>query len=134
MPSRKRLFGKQFTSTKAGEPSDESELQGRTQGSWSSVAGKTRTKVVVPFRTLKSPDIGAFTSYTNKKVPFIISGRRESFSTVRDVSSEPFGCSSHFLSSVICSSLPSPPFLQSGDRCADRWTQDIRTQEWGGWK
>ena len=32
------------------------------------------------------------------------------------------------------SSLPSPPFLQSGDRQADRWTSDIRTEEWGGWR
>lgn len=32
------------------------------------------------------------------------------------------------------SSLPLPPFLQSEDRRADRWTQDIRTQERGGWK
>lgn len=43
------------------------------------------------------------------------------------------GCSPRFLSSVISSSPSSPPFLQSGDRCADRWTQDIRAQEWGGW-
>lgn len=41
------LFGKQFTSTKAGEPSDESELQGRTEGSWSSV--KQGPRCLCPF-------------------------------------------------------------------------------------
>lgn len=115
----------------AGEPSDESELQSRTQGSGSSVVGKEGTKVIGSFPDLKSPDTGR-TLPERIKIP--VYHTREKRGAVSDRERRLTGALWLLLSFSVVRRLlpPSPPFLQSGDRRADRWTRDIRTQERGG--
>lgn len=113
-----KLFGKPFSSTKAGEPSDESELQSKTQGSGYSVVGKAMTKVSCKVRWH-----GAFTSWANKNSCLSFQGEDRSHFWQRGPSHlRPLAAPLAFSCLSSPSSLHSPPLLQSGDRHADRWT------------
>ncbi len=117
-----KLFGKPFTSTKAGKPSDKSELQSRTRGSGSSVVGKARTEVVGSFAELKSPDMRRSLLEQIKIPDYYFREKIEAIFDRGLIHLRPLAAPFIFSCLSFSSSLPSPPFLQSGDRHDDRWT------------
>lgn len=90
--------------------------------------------MVGSFLALKSPDMGRSLLERIKIPEYYFREKIEAIFDRGPFHLRPLAAPLAFSCLSSPSSLPSPPFLQSGDRHADRWTEDIRTSKRGGGK